>query len=50
MAAALPKRIYVRGSFAWGKIVVENVAVRYKGNSSSAPQQQHKRSFLIQVQ
>jgi spore coat protein CotH len=47
MAAALPKRIYVRGSFEWGKIVVENVAVRYKGNSSSAPQQQHKRSFLI---
>lgn len=47
MLAALPKRIYVRASFRWRGISVENVAIRFKGNSSSAPSQQHKRSFLI---
>ena len=47
MLAALPERIYVRASFRWRDISLENVAVRFKGNSSSAPSQQHKRSFLI---
>ena len=47
MLAALPERIYVRASFRWRNISVENVAIRFKGNSSSAPSQQHKRSFLI---
>lgn len=47
MQAALPERIYVRASFRWRDISVENVAIRFKGNSSSAPSQQHKRSFLI---
>ncbi len=47
MLAALPDRIYVRASFRWRDISIENVAIRFKGNSSSAPSQQHKRSFLI---
>jgi spore coat protein CotH len=47
MLAALPERIYVRASFRWRDISVDNVAIRFKGNSSSAPSQQHKRSFLI---
>ncbi len=47
MLAALPERVYVRASFRWRDISVENVAIRFKGNSSSSPSQQHKRSFLI---
>ena len=47
MRAALPERISVRASFRWRDISVENVAIRFKGNSSSGPSQQHKRSFLI---
>lgn len=47
MRASLPKRIYVPGSFRWQAISIRNVAIRYKGNSSSNPNQQHKRSFLI---
>ena len=47
MQAALPERIYVPASFRWGKQTIEDVGVRYKGNSSSQPHQQHKRSFLI---
>lgn len=47
MTAALPKRIYVPATFQWQDVVIENVGVRYKGNSSSNPEQQHKRSFLI---
>ena len=47
MRAALPERIYVRASFKWRELSVENVAIRFKGNSSSAPTQQHKRSCLI---
>lgn len=47
MKAALPERIYVPATFRWGKQTIENVGVRYKGNSSSQPHQQHKRSFLI---
>ncbi len=47
MLEALPKRIYVTASFRWRNITVNNVAIRFKGNSSSSPSQQHKRSFLI---
>lgn len=47
MLAALPERIYVRASFKWRDVSLDNVAVRFKGNSSSAPIQRHKRSFLI---
>ena len=47
MMAALPKRIFVRASFRWRNISLKNVAIRFKGNSSSSPSQQHKRSFLI---
>ena len=47
MLAALPERIYVPASFQWRNITLDNVAIRFKGNSSSSPLQQHKRSFLI---
>ena len=47
MKSALPKRIYVPATFRWGNQTIENVGVRYKGNSSSRPNQRHKRSFLI---
>src|SRR5262249_41008680 len=47
MLTALPERIYVRAFFRWRDICVDNVAIRFKGNSSSAPSQQHKRGFLI---
>ena len=47
MKAALPERIAVKASFRWRHVILENVAIRFKGNSSSGPQQQHKRSFLI---
>jgi hypothetical protein len=47
MIDALPKRIYVPATFRWRDIKVEQVAVRFKGNSSSQPEQQHKRSFLV---
>ena len=47
MRSALPQRIYVPATFRWGDQTVENVGVRYKGNSSSHPHQPYKRSFLI---
>lgn len=47
MRAALPERIYVPADFRWGDQTIKNVGVRYKGNSSSRPNQRHKRSFLI---
>jgi len=47
MKDALPDRIYVPTTFHWGEVVLKNVGVRYKGNSSSNPNQQHKRSFLV---
>lgn len=47
MLAALPELIEVPASFQWRDITVENVSVRFKGNSSSNPKQPHKRSFLI---
>jgi len=49
MHDALPERIYVPGTFRWGDVKLENVGIRYKGNSSSRPEQRHKRSFLIKV-
>ncbi len=47
MIASLPRRIYVPAAFQWGDQRIENVGVRFKGNSSSNPRQKHKRSFLI---
>lgn len=47
MKDALPERVFVPATFRWGDVVLKNVAIRYKGNSSSNPNQQHKRSFLI---
>ncbi len=47
MLSALPERIYVPASFRWRDVTVNKVAIRFKGNSSSAPSQRHKRSFLI---
>lgn len=47
MLAALPERIDVLASFRWRDVAVENVSIRFKGNSSSHPKQSHKRSFLI---
>ncbi len=44
---ALPTRIYVPATFHWGDITLSEVAVRYKGNSSSNPDSPYKRSFLI---
>ena len=49
MKNALPQRIYVPATFRWRNIRLDNVAVRYKGNSSSNPKQRHKRSYLIKV-
>ena len=47
MVAALPELIEVPATFRWRDVTVENVAVRFKGNSSSSPKQTHKRSFLV---
>ena len=47
MRRALPERICVPGTFRWNDQKLENVGIRYKGNSSSAPESPHKRSFLI---
>lgn len=47
MHEALPERISVPAVFRWRDQVFPDVAVRFKGNSSSSPQQQHKRSFLV---
>lgn len=44
---ALPQRIYVPGTFQWNGHKLQNVGVRYKGNSSSIPNATHKRGFLI---
>jgi hypothetical protein len=44
---ALPKRIYVPATFQWSDQAPLEVGLRYKGNSSSMPNAQHKRSFLI---
>ena len=47
MQSALPERIFVPATFQWNNLTIDNVGVRYKGNSSSIPGQQHKRGFLI---
>ncbi|MEC9094735.1 MAG: CotH kinase family protein [Planctomycetota bacterium] len=47
MLDALPECIYVPASFRWKDIRLPKVAVRFKGSSSSHPQQKHKRSFLV---
>ena len=45
---ALPnERIYVPATFRWNDIEIKNVGIRYKGNSSSQVNQEHKRSYLI---
>ena len=47
MQSALPELIDVPASFRWRDVTIENVSVRFKGNSSSNPKQTHKRSFLV---
>lgn len=47
MMDALPECVYVPASFRWRDVTLENVAVRFKGNSSSNPKQKHKRSYLV---
>lgn len=47
MDAALPERIYVPAMITWGDVVVADVGVRYKGNSSSIPGVSMQRSFLV---
>lgn len=47
MLAALPELIEVPATFRWRDVRVENVWVRFKGNSSSHPKQPHKRSYLV---
>ena len=47
MKAALPECIYVPAVVSWNNVTVREVGVRFKGNSSANPQQQHKRSYLI---
>jgi hypothetical protein len=47
---ALPQRIFVPATFRWNDQVLANVGLRYKGNSSSIPNAQHKRGFLINFQ
>ena len=46
MLAALPERIDVHGTLRWGEIVVPDVAVRFKGNSS-AMSGDWKRGYVI---
>lgn len=47
LQAALPERVFVPASFRWNDVAFENVAIRFKGNSSSIPDQHHKRGFLV---
>jgi spore coat protein CotH len=47
MLAALPDLVEVPAAFRWRDVTVENVSVRFKGNSSANPTQTHKRSFLV---
>jgi hypothetical protein len=44
---ALPRRIRVPATFRWNDVTLHSVGLGYKGNSSSAPDSPHKRSFLI---
>ena len=47
MFDALPERIYVPATFRWNDVTIENVGVRFKGNSSSQPESPWKRSLLV---
>ena len=47
MMDALPDCVYVPASFRWRDARLSRVAVRFKGNSSSSPNQKHKRSYLV---
>ncbi len=47
MHRALPRRITVPGTFRWNDQTFYPVGIRYKGNSSSAPESPHKRSYLV---
>lgn len=47
MLEALPECVYVPASFQWQDVTLNNVAVRFKGKSSSHPHQIHKRSYLV---
>jgi spore coat protein H len=47
LAGSLPERVYVPARFRWRGQVIERVGLRYKGNSSSRPNQRHKRGFLV---
>jgi hypothetical protein len=47
MLAALPELVDVPATFRWRDTTVEGVSVRFKGNSSSQPNQPYKRSFLV---
>ena len=47
MLQALPERVYIPASFRWRDTEFSNVAIRYKGNSSSNRQSPFKRSYLI---
>ena len=49
MKEALPIRIFVPATLRWRDIRLDNVGVRYKGSSSSRPNQKHKRGYLIKV-
>ena len=53
MNAALPERIYAPAQFVWhaadGDVVVDNVGVRYKGDSSSIPNVDLQRSYLVHM-
>ena len=49
MRLALPQRISVPGTFRWDGETIRNVGVRYKGDSSSAPESPYKRSILIEL-
>lgn len=47
MHRGLPQRVFVPGTFRWNDHVLYPVGIRYKGNSSSAPESPYKRSFLV---
>ncbi|MEC9030769.1 MAG: CotH kinase family protein, partial [Planctomycetota bacterium] len=47
LASSLPERVYVPARFRWRGQVIDRVGLRYKGNSSSRPDQRHKRGFLV---
>ena len=49
MRNALPERVYVPGTLQWNGLVLRNIGIRYKGDSSSSPDQRHKRGYLIKI-